>query len=160
VNSIYYATDDPNRPKSHDTGDDVRVGGQTTGDLLLIQGPLALNWRSRKWGLVPRLEAGNIAGHCRPSPARARLWLDQRIGVVGRPDWVFVKVHTHGCQEGNFNAALDGTLHQALAQLPVQLHYVTAREMYNLVKAAEAGHAGNPNEFRNFLLPPPPIRAT
>ena len=193
VNSIYYATDDPNRPKSHDTGEDVRVRSgvaasvsdadcrqrttndrrfaeaplqQTSsalpdrGDLLLIQGPLALNWHSRKWGLLPRIEAGNIAGHCRPTADRARLWLDQRIGVAGKPDWVFVKVHTHGCQENNFAAVLDGSLHQALAQLPVTLHYMTAREMYNLVKAAEAGCTGNPNDYRNFLLPPPPIRAT
>jgi hypothetical protein len=179
VNSIYYATDDPQRPKSHDTGEDVCVcsrpalSGRSSdtaterrghsplpdqGDLLLIQGPLALNWRSRKWGLLPRIEAGNIAGHCRPTADRVRLWLDQRIGVAGRPDWVFIKVHTHGCQEENFAPALDGRLHELLAQLPATLHYVTAREMYNLVKAAEAGQTGNPSDYRNFLLPPPLIR--
>jgi hypothetical protein len=152
VNSIYYATDDPLKPKSHDTGVDVRVGGRATGDLMIVQGPLALNWRRGK------IENADIAGYAPPSGERARLWLKQRIGVAGKPDWVFVKVHTHGCQERNFAAALDGTLHEVLAQLPVKLHYVTARETYNLIKAAEAGMTGEPNQYRDFVLSPPPVR--
>jgi hypothetical protein len=38
------------------------------------------------------------------------------------------------------------------------LHYVTAREAYNIAKAAEAGHAGDPNDFRDFVIPPPANR--
>ncbi len=34
-----------------------------------------------------------------------------------------------------------------------RLHYMTAREAYNVAKAAEAGHNGNPNEYRDFVLP-------
>jgi len=37
-----------------------------------------------------------------------------------------------------------------------RLHYVTAREMYNLVKAAEAGETGDPGMFRDFVVSPPP----
>lgn len=36
------------------------------------------------------------------------------------------------------------------------LHYVTSREMYNIIKAAEAGMQGNPARYRDFELPPPP----
>lgn len=39
------------------------------------------------------------------------------------------------------------------------LHYVTAREMYNIIRAAEAGLCGNPGDYRDFELPPPPHRA-
>ena len=39
------------------------------------------------------------------------------------------------------------------------LHYVTARETYNIIKAAEAGKSGNPHAYRDFILPPPPHRA-
>lgn len=39
------------------------------------------------------------------------------------------------------------------------LHYVTARETYNIIKAAEAGKSGDPNRWRDFVLPPPPHRA-
>src|SRR5713101_1254028 len=60
INSIYYATDDPQRPKSHDTGTDVRVGGKPGGDLLIVQGPLALNWNSRKFSLLPRIENSEV----------------------------------------------------------------------------------------------------
>jgi len=35
------------------------------------------------------------------------------------------------------------------------LHYVTAREMYNIAKAAEAGMTGNPHQYRDFELAPP-----
>jgi hypothetical protein len=35
------------------------------------------------------------------------------------------------------------------------LHYVTAREAYNIVKAAEAGEQGDPGRYRDYLLPPP-----
>jgi hypothetical protein len=34
------------------------------------------------------------------------------------------------------------------------LHYVTAREFYNIIKAAEAGHTGNPHAYRNYVIPP------
>ena len=30
------------------------------------------------------------------------------------------------------------------------LHYVTAREMVNILHAAEDGHGGKPNQFRNY----------
>lgn len=152
INSIYYATDDPHRPKSHNTGVDVRVGGRPVGDLLIVQGPLTLDWRRLK------IENAEVAGYCPATPRRVKLWVDQRIGVAGKPDWVFVKAHTHGCQERNFSAALDGTLHEALQGLPHKLHYVTAREMFNLIKAAEANQSGEPDGLRDFILPPPPVR--
>jgi hypothetical protein len=164
INSIYYATDDPERPKSHDTGVDVRVGGQPVGDLMLIQGPLALNWRWRKWGVLPRIEHADVSGNNPGTAGRVDLWVRQRIGVVDRPDWIFVKVHTHGCQEKNFKAVMDPGLHKALQRYNdgqrFKLHYVTARETYNLVKAAEAGLTGDPNQYRDFVLPPPPVGRT
>jgi hypothetical protein len=35
------------------------------------------------------------------------------------------------------------------------LHYVTAREMYNIVRAAEDGYKGNPREYRDYEILPP-----
>jgi hypothetical protein len=139
----------------------VRVGGTPSGDLLLVQGPLALNWGRRKWGVLPRIENGSVTGSSPVTPGRVALWVRQGIGVEGRTDWVFVKVYTHGCQEANFDVVLDGSLHEALrAALDgerYRLHYVTAREVFNLVKAAEAGRSGDPNPYRDFILPPPPV---
>ena len=36
------------------------------------------------------------------------------------------------------------------------LHYVTAREQFNIASAAMDGKTGNPGDYRNYLLPPPP----
>lgn len=158
INSIYYATDDPARPKSHDTGVDVRVGGRPNGDLLLIQGPLTLNWRKRSRGVLPRIENGELSGDNPPSPDRADLWVRQGVHVSGRPEWVFVKLHAHGANEKNMDALLGPPMDETLAYLErayndgrrYRLHYVTARELYNIVKAAEAGCKGNPNHWRWF----------
>lgn len=38
------------------------------------------------------------------------------------------------------------------------LHYVTAREVYNIIKAAEAGLTGNPHDYRDYELPRPGVR--
>jgi len=45
--------------------------------------------------------------------------------------------------------------HRALAKMAnrdhtIRFHYVTARELVNIVHAAEAGHSGNPGQFRDF----------
>jgi hypothetical protein len=45
--------------------------------------------------------------------------------------------------------------HDSLAKLAardqaIRFHYVTARELVNIVHAAEAGHSGNPSLFRDF----------
>ena len=159
INSIYYATDDPDRPKSHDSGVALRVGAEPTGDLLIIQGPLTLNWRRRAHGLLPRIENGELSGDNPPTPERADVWIRQGIHVAGRPEWVFVKLHTHGANEKNMEALLGSPMDRTLTYLERQyndgqnwvLHYVTAREMFNIVKAAEAGLGGNPGRWRQYL---------
>lgn len=163
INSIYYATDDPERPKSHDTGTPVRVGGSASGDLMIIQGPLGLNWRERRMGVMPRIENADVRRSCPPTPERVDAWVRTGIHVEGRPEWVFVKVHTHGTQEHDMDTLLGAPVDAMHAHLErayndgrnYVLHYVTAREMYNIVKAAEAGKRGNPNDYRDFVLPPP-----
>ena len=37
----------------------------------------------------------------------------------------------------------------------VTLHYMTAREAYNVAKAAEAGLSGNPEDYRDYKIPKP-----
>lgn len=180
VNAIYRAKDISGKPRSHDKGvmvsrrdaEGAEDRGQKTeardDELMLIQGPLGLNWRSRKYGIFPRLENGEIAGHNPPTADRVDLWVKQGIHVLGRPEWMFVKVHTHGCVEKNMKMILEtGNLKlgsggwQALHALLQQryndgekwrLHYVTAREMYNIVRAAEDGMIGDPGEYRDYEI--------
>ncbi len=164
INSIYYATDDPTAPKSHDKGEPVRSGGRPSGDLMIVQGPLRLNWRERRMGLVPRIEASDVRRGCPPTPSRVDAWVETGIHVEGCPEWVFVKVHTHGTQEQDMDTLLGSAtdaMHSHLEQAYNDgtrhvLHYVSSREVYNIIKAAEAGKRGNPNDYRDFALPPPP----
>ncbi|MBI3320803.1 MAG: hypothetical protein HYZ91_00880 [Candidatus Omnitrophica bacterium] len=160
INSLYYALDDPRAPKSHDTGCDVRVGRAPNGELLIVQGPLTLNWRRRKYGLLPRIENGELSASNPPSPERVDLWIRASIHVVGREEWVFVKVHTHGAKPSNAEALLGGSLEamwtsletRSTAARAFRLHYVTAREMYNIIKAAERGESGDPGSYRSYEL--------
>ena len=166
INSIYYATDDPLRPKSHDTGVAVRVGGQPTGDLMIVQGPLGLMWHKRKYGLLPHIESADVRTSIQPTPERVDAWVRTRIHVAGRPEWVFVKIHTHGTQERDTDMLLGAPMHRMLRHLESAyndgenyvLHYVSARETYNIVKAAEAGKDGNPHLYRDFVIPRPAYR--
>jgi hypothetical protein len=131
--------------------------------LLLIQGPLAPDWRRRKWGVLPRLENAEISGVNPPSSGRVDLWVRQHVHVGGRPDWVFVKVHTHGGVERNRTVLLgEGIrrMHEHLQRryndgVEWSLHYATAREMFNMAKAAECGTSGNPRDQRDWLVGAP-----
>jgi hypothetical protein len=160
INSIYYAVDDPHRPKSHDTGTDVGAAPPPADSLLMVQGPLILNWRSRRAGLIPRIENGNLQAGQVPTMARLDLWLRARVQVPTRPDWFFVKLYTHGATETNQAVVLGDPMvrfHEALARRAADnpnfhYHYVTAREMYNLIKAAEAGWTGTVADARDYEL--------
>ena len=162
LNSIYYATDDPVRPRSHDRGSDVGVAPRPARSLMLIQGPLLLDWHRRKWGMAPRIENGCLQAGQPPDDARVDLWLRARVQVRTRPDWFFVKLHTHGAADPNRPVLLGEPMlrfHAALARRAERnrnfhYHYVTAREMYNLARAAEAGWTGPVELARDFELVP------
>jgi hypothetical protein len=143
INTIYFAQDDPDRPKSHDTGREAEAGYWDEKSLLMIQGPLALNWRSRKLGLLPRIENGELSADNPATPDRIRLWLDAAVRVKGAPDHIFIKLYSHGAQEPNAAALLQGgNLDLIWTHLERHyndgkrfiLHYVTAYEMYCRVR--------------------------
>lgn len=143
VNSIYYAVDNPGKPKSHDWGVDAEVGKNGEG-LLMIQGPLSLDWGRRKFGIIPRIEHSGLMGNFPPSADRVRLWIDVGVSVKGAPEHVFVKLYTHGTQEGvmkmlfddgGWQRFFDGIESYKNAQ-NVDVHFVSAREMINSIQSA------------------------
>ena len=149
INRIYYARDLPGRRASHEVGTPIGTRLPESDELLMIQGPLGFDWSKRKWGLLPRLENGcllAIAAAGRGSSAR-QLAASRRAGGAGRPDWFFVKLHLprRRRKTPSRDAArrADGPLPRGAAAASERdgnsrYHYVTAREMYNLAKAAEA----------------------
>jgi hypothetical protein len=156
TNAIYYATDGP-EPKSYDDGKDVAVGVVPSGDLLIFQGPSVVDWQRG------RLEDGALEDFAPPAADRLRAWLRANVHVRGRPEWLFVKLHSHAVQSQV--AFLGAGLEEMFAAMeehwnrpPFQLHYVTAREAYNIVRAAESGRTGDPDDYRDFEVPPPANR--
>ena len=148
INSIYYASDIPGKCKSHDHGIRAQVGRTPPDDsLLMIQGPLLFDFSRRKFGVLPRVENGDLLGNHPPSLRRLRLWLNAGVTVQNQPNWRFVKLHTHGCKTGNIDMLLGERMqmfHQELAELHVlqpnfRFHYVSAWEMAQLVHQAERG---------------------
>ncbi len=130
----------------------------------MIEGPLGFALRP---GAVPkpRIENAAVTADDPATPARVRSWVRAGIHVEGRPEWVFVKVHTHGAPEKQA-ASLLGEGGRALhAELTTRyndgrrwrLHYVTAREMFNIAIAAMDGKSGDPDAYRDYELPPPPV---
>lgn len=165
INSIYYARSYSEIPKGHNSGMDVRVGGDEWGDLMIIQGPLGFNWKEMK-GMLPRIENGQVSCANPGTKERIKLWEKTNIHVKGRPEWVFIKLHSHGGFRNHIDALLGEKaklMHKCIKSMyrdnpSYRVHYVTARQYYNIIKAAEAGETGNPNNFRDYIIPPPENR--
>jgi len=136
VNTIYYCNGAPDRPKSYDDGVPVKPGGCVEGDLLMIPGPIGMRWRDR-W--LPRLETGELRYGNVATPYRVRRWVElaPRIGADS-----FVKLFTHGAQEGNSSALLHGVLESAFNMLVEEsarrgcaIHFVSAWQTYLAIEA-------------------------
>ena len=165
VNKIYYCVDDPNKPKSHDTGVLSSVGyTPKENEFMIFQGPYMIDWSNWHFKTHPNFEDGNLYWEIPTTIERFETWLSANVHVQGRSNWQFVRPFTHGCtlrQEGAFDNILGKNIDKMLTEVEkrykdgkkYRLHYMTAREAYNVAKAAEAGKNGNPNDYRDFLLP-------
>ncbi len=169
VNSIYYPKGDVRRRRAYEEAERAHVGMGKRAKLLLIEGPLAMSLRDdlpgRGKGSRGRVRIESAALDASDPPTRGRLatWIDQGVHVEGRPEWVFVKVHTHGAPEGNAEVMLGEPMHALHTELRARtralgakLHYVTAREMYNVARAAMDDREGEPSDFYDYEVPPPP----
>ena len=162
INSIYWAVDDPARPKSHNKGVDVGISPRPANSLLIIQGPLLLDWTQRKLGVLPRIENSCLQKNQPPTNKRLELWLRACVSIPAMQNWRFVKLHTHGVCEPNQDVLLGEEmvrfhegLHERASRDPLfRFHYVTAREMANLALAAEAGGAITVQDGRSYRYVP------
>ena len=146
VNQIYWCTNNPdNRPRSFDHGIEAKVGGGRQGDLLMITGPLGIDFSGR---LMPRLETGEIAGYNMPTPARVRQWFDL-APTIGED--LFLKLFTHGATDRNLEPLLNGglaNLFQWIAEEAtrrgIEIHWTTAWQMYQAADALIHGRESIP----------------
>lgn len=159
VNCIFYPEGDLRRRRAYEGGRPVRVGTPRRDAMLFVTGPIALSRRENRNSV--RIESSAIDHTDAPTAARLRTWIDQRITVEGRPEWVFVKVHTHGAPERNADVLLGPkatAFHESLRAfndgVRWKLHYVSAREMYNVARAAMDGRVGDPSLYFDYEIPP------
>lgn len=158
VNRLYYSLSTPNGG-SHNKGIPLSVRSPQIDKrnkdewLLLVQGPLGLDWHRRK------IENAEIAANNPPVIERMDVWTRLAPSVVGAEHCRFVKLHTHGAIEKNANVLLGESnwrFHEKLAawskQTGIRVHYVTAREMTNAILALEDGvDLATGTDWRNYL---------
>ena len=160
VNSIYEAVDDDS-PKSYRKR--LPAAALGTGDLTIFQGPLLLVPSLNPRRLFLEVEDGNIHPARPTTPKRVDLWVRANVHLPARPDWVFVKVSGHCASSDedqlealgpNFDAALTHLERHYNDGTRYVLHYVTAREAYNLARAAAAGKPGDPSKYYDWIIKP------
>ena len=161
INALYECAGPLDRRAPHRRGHDLRRGHPPRVFPLMVQGPLGLDFARRVSGWpVPSIENGALTTLCPPTMHRLRLWRGASITVDHRPDWIFIKLHCHGMDPRDEAAMLGSPLRRFLGELTewagassrYRVHFVTAREMVNIVLAACDGREGNPGDYRDYRL--------
>jgi len=155
INSLYECDPPLQRRAAHARGHDLRRGRMPEVFPLMVQGPFLLDFTASSKSQV--IDNGAFTATNPPTLRRLRLWKQAAISVRGRPDWLFLKLHCHGMDPTQDDVMLGSSMRSFLHDLVEgaeqrgeQLHFVTAREMVNIILAACAGREGNPGEFRDY----------
>ncbi|RJQ23907.1 hypothetical protein C4565_10525 [Candidatus Parcubacteria bacterium] len=162
ANVFFQALSSPHFPKGYNhTALIPKVGKKSPHGLLFIQGIIGLRWKSRKHRFKPSIEQSNIDMSDLPTPGRIDYWVNKRIHIPGRPNWIFIKIHTHGAREEDRDVLLGHWADKMYTYLETAyndrkryfFHYVSAREMYNIACAAIDGKSENPHAYRDYIIP-------
>ena len=105
------------------------------------------DWEQILLEFIPKVENACLQKSQPPDRNRLNLWLRASVTVPTKPNWYFVKLHTHGVNEPNQDVLLGEPMvrfHEMLSERAnrdplFRFHYVTAREMANVALAAERG---------------------
>jgi hypothetical protein len=156
INSLYECALPLDQRAPHRRGIDLKRGRAPRVLPLIVQGPLLLD-HARAKGVG--IENGAITGSSPATLRRLRLWKEASISVEGRPDWLFIKLHCHGMDPTQNDVMLGSPMQNFLRELlegaaarKEIIHFVSAREMVNMILAACDGRDGNPGEYRDYRL--------
>ena len=154
INSIYECSLPLEQRAPQRRGSNLKVGRVPDVYPLIVQGPLLVDFgRKGRVGI----ENGSITKANPLTVSRLQLWKRAAIQVDARPDWLFIKLHCHSMDPSQNEAVLGEAMGRFLEEL-VQgsaarketLHFVSAREMVNIILAACEGRDGNPGEYRDY----------
>jgi hypothetical protein len=153
VNSLYECTLPLTERAPQRKGRDLACGRAAQIFPIMVQGPLTPDIRRGRFGI----DNGSLTRLNPASLRRLENWKRAAISVQGRPDWLFIKLHCHGMDPRHDDAILGEPMAHFLRDLVggaeprgETLHFVSAREMVNIILAACDGREGNPGEYRDY----------
>jgi hypothetical protein len=161
VNAIYAARDD-DRPKSYSRIWPLSALQSGEADLMIFEGPLVFAPTLNPRRLFLELDDGDIHPAMPADPHRIGRWLRASVHAPGRPEWVFIKLFGHGAESPEDADALTGDDFDGMLDYleshyndgrKYVLHYITAREAYNVAMAAADGHSGDPSRYFDYVVP-------
>jgi len=157
INSVYECGLPLNQAAPHRKGYDLVVGRAPKTFPLIVQGPLVTDLRRTLRFARPAFDNGALTGSKPATMNRFSLWKQAQVRVLGRPDWLFIKLHCHSMDLTQQDAVLGDSFRKFLAALvggaatrKETLHFVSAREMTNILLAACDGRDGNPGDYRDY----------
>jgi hypothetical protein len=159
-NSIYAASSESTEGSSSVSTSTLKAGAISKGEVLVIDSPLLIDWMDWRNLTAPFVEEGHLRAGDSPDRRRAMSWIRANVHVTGRPDWIFVKLIFDIQSNTTATRRESSALRQALEHMEslcgdqFRLHYVTAREMCNIARAAEARKSGDAGQYRDYLVKP------
>jgi hypothetical protein len=160
LNAIYQCGHHLAEARPHRSGPGLKVGDRTTLPIIFT-GPLVFDWTRRLRGLpVPRIDDGALAQNYPLSLDRLHRWRNSHICIEGRPEWVFIKLYSHGFFEWDQNAMIGEQMKRFMSEAiefgertgQFRICFASAREAFNMVMAALEGRSGRPGEYRDYRL--------
>lgn len=161
INQIYECAKPQTEAIPHREGRRVGTGDALHLLPLIFTGPLVFNWTRRVKGLpVPRIDDGALTANQSLDLARFNRWMSANITVAGKSDWVFVKLYCHGFFDHDQSACIGEDAKNFFGDLvehgaktgKFDIHFASAREMFNIASAAVDGKRGRPGEYREYRL--------
>lgn len=157
INSVYECALPLDQAAPHRKGNDLVSGRTPQVFPLIVQGPLVADLGGSLRSGRPVLENGAITGSKPATLHRLALWKKAQVRVLGRPDWLFIKLHCHSMDPTQKDAVIGESFRSFLEELVAGaaerkeiLHFVSAREMTNLLLAACDSREGNPGDYRDY----------
>jgi len=161
INTIYQCGRPLHERSPHRSGRSLRVNDSPALPVLFT-GPLVLGWRGRRLGRVPipSIEDSVLSASRPPNLDRLRDWRRAGIGIRGRADWSFIKLHCHAFFTEDQPSMIGDSMRVFLEELleladrsgEFKVHFATAREAFNIAMAAVEGQPGEPGRYRDYRL--------
>ncbi len=159
INSLYECYPPLHRGGAHRRGQDLQAGRSPQVFPLMVEGPLMLRFYSPDGHQSLSIDNASLTSRDPADLRRLQLWKKAAISIKGRPDWLFIKLQCHGMDPRDKDAVLGAQLETFLGELiggaagrRETLHFVSAREMVNIILAACDGREGNPGDYRDYRL--------